>query len=124
MTDEADSGKRQARRDSLCLSAQLSVAGAQTVVARIRNLSAGGMLVDLDVSAGAGVREGDPVEGQLRGVGAFSGMVAWTAPGQAGIAFDEQIDPKLARTPIGAKATTPAYYLTAPTKRPAVRSSR
>lgn len=120
MTD--GSGKhddgRQDKRDSLFLSATVSVAGGTPVAARVRNLSAGGMLIDIAVP----VTAGDPIEGNLRGIGAISGMIAWVGTGQAGIAFDDDVDPKLARTPTGAKTTTPAYFHSVPTKRPALRS--
>lgn len=117
---EGDGGKRQDKRDSLFLSARLSIAGAPPVTARVRNLSAGGMLVELPAEASAG----DAIEGDLRGVGAISGMIVWIRSGHAGIAFDDDVEPKLARTPTGAKTSTPAYYANAPVKRPALRPLR
>lgn len=119
MTDTAD-GKRQAKRDSLFLRARLSIAGDPPIDVRVRNLSAGGMLVDIDGL----VTPGDAVEGELRGVGPISGMVARVAPRQAGIAFDEAIDPTRARTPTGARTMTPAYLMVAETKRPPLRTLR
>ena len=124
-TDEADSGKRQEKRDSLYLSVQIEVAGRPPIATRVRNLSARGMLVDLPLEACAG----DAVCGELRGIGTVCGMIAWVADGRAGIAFDEDVDPQLARTPTGAKTSTPAYYAPAyipvePARRPGVRARR
>lgn len=124
MTDEstapADTGKRQDKRDSLYLTAQMSVAGGAPIDARVRNLSAGGMLVDIT----APVAIDDLVAGDMRGVGAISGKIVWAADGRAGIAFDADIDPRRARTSTGAKTQLPAYFFNAPSKRPALRPLR
>lgn len=43
---------------------------------------------------------GDPIAVDLRGIGVVRGRIAWRANGRIGIAFDEAIDPQLARKPV------------------------
>lgn len=93
---DADTQGRKDARDSLFLMADLRV-GATTTTARVRNLSAGGLMAEYQ----QGMEEGAVVECDLRGVGVVRGRVAWSAAGRIGIAFDRQIDPMLARKPVG-----------------------
>ena len=61
---------------------------------------------DLRVARGALVTVG------LRNVGEVEGSVAWIQDSRFGIAFAEEIDPKLARAPIGTLAgdlSSPRY---------------
>ncbi len=100
--------ERARGRDSLLLVAQLrlgSEVGIREV--RVRNLSAGGLMIELDKIAEVGT----PVRLDLRGIGEIAGKVAWCTEGRIGIALDSPIDPKKARKPIGAAkpATTPFY---------------
>jgi PilZ domain len=93
---------RNAARDSLFLSADLTVAGlAKPFSVRVRNLSEGGMMVD----GHPAFAEGLQVSADLRGIGMVSGQVAWAMPERAGIAFDVAIDPKDARHPVGQTKT-------------------
>jgi len=94
-----DAQDRNAARDSLFLMAELRVGTTATTV-RVRNLSAGGLMAEYQ----QGLEAGTEVEFDLRGVGAVRGRVAWSAAGRIGIAFDRQIDPMLARKPIGTGA--------------------
>ena len=90
---------RQKPRDSLFLSAEVSVAtGLKPVVVRVRNLSAGGMMVD----SNAIFHKGAIVSAKLRGIGSVSGEIAWVIDERAGISFDKEIDPKEARAPVSA----------------------
>lgn len=63
---------------------------------RVRNLSTGGMMADCDRNC----NRGDTVTVDVRGVGIVHGVIAWRANGRIGIAFDEPIDPHLARKPV------------------------
>lgn len=97
---------RNLDRDSLFLLGELLVDGqGDPVRVKIRNLSAGGMMAegDLDVERGARVSV------TLRNIGKVSGSVAWVQDNRIGVAFEYEIDPKLARAPVGTGETTPRY---------------
>jgi hypothetical protein len=88
---------RQVDRDSLLLLAQLRVDGMDPEhTVKVRNLSAGGMMAEGKIS----VNRGAPVNVALRNIGWVDGTVAWTQDNRFGIAFVEEIDPKLARAPV------------------------
>lgn len=88
---------RAVERDSLFLMADLvfaaDVPGARV---KVRNLSAGGMMVEGDLGAKRGAR----VAVELRNIGRVTGVVVWVRSPRFGIAFEKEIDPKLARTPV------------------------
>ncbi|KFL44813.1 hypothetical protein IL54_0179 [Sphingobium sp. ba1] len=101
MNDErniADRGPaRTAPRDSLFLLTSFATPeGAPLGKARIRNLSATGLMADCERAIPADAK----VEFELRGVGKVSGVVAWSRDDKIGIAFDAPIDPQLARKPV------------------------
>jgi hypothetical protein len=98
-------GQRAGARDSLMLTAQFRAAGKGDVQVRVRNLSSGGMMAEY----AAPIERGTPVEVEVRGVGWISGRIAWTAEGRVGVAFDHEIDPLLARKPVGKGGGTPSY---------------
>jgi hypothetical protein len=88
---------RQVERDSLLLFAQLRVDGGETEYrVKVRNLSAGGMMAE----GAAPVTRGSLISIALRNVGWVDGTVAWKQDDRFGIAFVEEIDPKLARAPV------------------------
>ncbi|MEL1251652.1 PilZ domain-containing protein [Aurantiacibacter gilvus] len=88
---------RQVDRDSLFLLAQLRVDGQDPVYrVKVRNLSSGGMMADGDVQ----VLRGALVEIELRNIGWVEGTVAWKQGNRFGIAFVDEIDPRLARAPV------------------------
>ena len=88
---------RQVNRDSLFLLAQVRVDGQDAVHrVKVRNLSAGGMMAEGD----APIDRGSPVTVELRNIGAVEGSVAWIQGNRFGVAFAEEIDPKLARAPV------------------------
>ena len=88
---------RSDSRDSLLLSATFRVVGYRgEKTVRVRNLSAGGLMAELD----GAIDTGTPVEIDVRGVGWVQGKVAWVTAGRIGIAFDQQIDPMAARKPV------------------------
>jgi len=80
-------------RDSLFLMAQLRVGDGVPVEVRVRNLSAGGLMVELPFPV---TPEGN-VEVEVRGLGWIPGRIAWQTEGRAGVAFDREIDPQRAR---------------------------
>lgn len=88
---------RHINRDSLFLMAQLSVAGqAELKRIKVRNLSAGGMMAEGDIEVERGAR----VTVELRNIGKIKGNVAWVEANRFGVAFEQEIDPKLARAPL------------------------
>jgi hypothetical protein len=97
---------RQISRDSLFVLADLHVEGDRTDhKVKVRNLSAGGMMAEGPVK----VLRGMPVSINLRNIGWVEGTVAWVQDSRFGIAFRDEIDPKVARAPIVPSETTPVY---------------
>ena len=91
--------RRNAARDSLFLSATIRKVGESNVgvlPVRVRNLSAIGLMADHD-----GISlPGDRVVVTVRGIGDIAGRVAWVRNNRIGLAFDAEVDPKLARKPV------------------------
>ncbi len=105
VTDDAAS-QRHENRDSLFLVAQFRVAGTrQAEQVRVRNLSAGGLMAEVS----SPIVQGTAVEMEVRGIGWITGKIAWYAAGRVGVAFDQMIDPSLARKPVGGGTQTPVY---------------
>lgn len=107
-----DVALRTNRRDSLFMKASVRcdrINHSFDVV--VRNVSAGGMLVDtkLDLS------NGDQVKVLFDGIGDVPGRVVWVQQGRFGVAFDVAINPQLVRKPLKAR-TTPVRPAAAPTK--------
>jgi hypothetical protein len=97
---------RQESRDSMFLTADMRVPGKKDLASiRVRNLSAGGLMAEYP----EGLDQGMAVEFVVRGIGRIVGRVAWSAAGRIGVAFDRQIDPMLARKPVGKGAKTPVF---------------
>jgi hypothetical protein len=93
---------RQVNRDSLFLLAQLRVDGRDDVHrVKVRNLSAGGMMAEGE----AKVARGALVAVELRNIGWVEGSVAWKQDNRFGIAFVEEIDPRLVRGPAPAEGS-------------------
>jgi hypothetical protein len=117
----ADIDHRQAGRDSLFLMADLRIetqAGDHRV--KVRNLSARGMMAEgtVRVASGAGV------EVNLRSLGWVPGRVAWIQDNRFGIAFLEEIDPRVVRAPVGTSAEDTPRYLKSANQPPDPRSLR
>lgn len=87
---------RASPRDSMFLLATLRRPGGPDIAIKVRNLSQGGMMAE----GAASFSRGEAIEAELRGIGTVSGQVAWTAGGKIGVAFDQEVDPKLARKPV------------------------
>ena len=101
-----DNEHRQIGRDSLFVLADVRIDGGETVQrVKVRNLSAGGMMAE-------GL--GKPVRGQfvwvdVRNIGWVEGSVAWVQDNRVGIAFREEIDPKIVRAPAEVGDATPRF---------------
>lgn len=97
---------RTIARDSLFVLAELRLDGVEGEhKVRVRNLSSGGLMV-----------EGAPtsVRGQLawvniRNIGWVEGSIAWVEGPRCGVAFREEIDPKVARAPVSSGEGTPRF---------------
>jgi hypothetical protein len=89
---------RQIARDSLFVMADLRIDGldGQHRI-KVRNLSAGGLMGEGSVR----VARGAVVEINLRNIGWVEGTVAWVHQNRFGVAFRDDIDPLVARTPVG-----------------------
>ena len=115
-----DNDHRQIERDSLFVMADLridGVAGDQRV--KVRNLSAGGMMAEGE----AKVQTGAAVEVNIRNIGWVEGSVAWVQDNRFGIAFHDEIDPKVARAPLSSQGSA-SSLLRLPADRQAAPSLR
>jgi hypothetical protein len=98
-----DNDPRQIERDSLFVMADLRVEGVgEEQRVKVRNLSAGGMMAEGDVK----VQPGASIEVNIRNIGWIDGSVAWVQDNRFGIAFREEIDPKVARAPMSSGTTS------------------
>lgn len=108
-------GSAERARDSLLLKAEMKLTEQGKVFeARVRNLSAGGMMAEGSVR----VERGDAVEVNLRNVGWVTGKVAWVTENRFGVAFDHAVDPKIVRKPVGQNNSAIAMHRTAAQRRP------
>jgi hypothetical protein len=102
---------RQLSRDSLFLMARLRVEGDSSGAeyrVKVRNLSSGGLMAE----GVAKVTCGSRIAIELRNIGWVEGSVAWKADDRFGIAFIEEIDPKIARANVpagGDDSETPRF---------------
>ena len=97
---------RQITRDSLFVMADLRIDGIEgDHRIRVRNLSAGGLMAE----GGLAVQRGQVAWVNLRNIGWVEGSVAWVQDNRFGIAFREDIDPRVARAPVEAGESTPRY---------------
>jgi hypothetical protein len=106
--DDADEEQRFGHlrsepRDSMFLMAVIRRPGGEDVTVKVRNLSSGGMMAESPIS----FSRGEVIAIELRGIGAIGGRIAWTAGGRVGVAFDDPIDPRLARKPLTSGAPQP-----------------
>ena len=101
-----ESEHRQIARDSLFVLAELRLDGVEGEhKVRVRNLSSGGLMVEGELPA---------VRGQLtwvniRNIGWVEGSIAWIEGPRCGVAFREEIDPKIARAPVTIGEGSPRY---------------
>lgn len=107
---------RNLDRDSLFLMALITFHGkADSVRGKVRNLSAGGMMVEGEFEVERGTR----LIVELRNVGKVKGNVAWVQGSRIGVAFDAEIDPKLVRAPVGTNGSEVPHFV-----RPALDAPR
>ena len=100
-----ESENRQIARDSLFVMADLRLPGSnEEHRIKVRNLSAGGMMGEGAVR----VARGDQIEVNIRNIGWVEGSVAWVQDDRFGVAFHDEIDPKVARAPLAQPSQTPA----------------
>jgi PilZ domain len=91
-----DNEHRQITRDSLFVLADLRVDGLEGEHRiRVRNLSAGGLMAEGALK----VQRGQLVWTNVRNIGWVEGSVAWVQDSRFGIAFRDEIDPRVARAP-------------------------
>ena len=98
---------RSIDRDSLFIMADIRFDGEPTPTrVTVRNLSAGGMMVEREMW----VKRGQRVAVDLKSIGMIAGVVVWVRSPRFGIAFEQEIDPKLARNQVfGGAREAPAY---------------
>ena len=101
---------RASERRSFFLNTLISVDGQPIATARVRNLSAGGMMVELEKAPDPEWAPGERLRAELRNIGIVKGEVAWAGGRRFGIKFDREIDPELARkASTGPKDVTPDF---------------
>lgn len=99
------SENRQIARDSLFVMADLRLAGSEEEHRiKVRNLSARGMMGEGSVR----VTRGANVEVRIRNAGWVEGSVAWVQDERFGVAFCDEIDPKVARAPVTVESHSPS----------------
>lgn len=97
---------RQISRDSLFVLADMRLDGVDGEHRiKVRNLSAGGMMGEGAVR----VARGAVVWIDIRNIGWTEGTVAWVHDTRFGVAFREEIDPKIARAPVGMAERAPRF---------------
>lgn len=95
---------RQISRDSLFVMAEMRLDGVEgDHRIKLRNLSAGGMMGEGTVR----VTRGAIIWVNIRNIGWVEGTVAWVQENRFGVAFAEEIDPKIARLPAKAEPDDP-----------------
>ena len=101
-----DSDLRHIARDSLFVMADLRIDGLEGEHRiRMRNLSPGGMMAE----GAFKVQRGQVVWINVRNIGWIEGAVAWIQDSRFGIAFREEIDPRVVRAPIVVGEGTPRF---------------
>lgn len=107
----AEVDNRQIARDSLFVLVELRLDGDQAVHrVKMRNLSAGGMMAEGSLIAMRGL----VVWVSLRNIGWVEGSIAWVQENRFGIAFRDEIDPKLARAPQAPNAANDSLLIHRP----------
>ena len=93
----AEEGQRQASRSNTLLTAELRVGEEQARPCRVRNISATGLMGDMEWPPG----QGENVSVKLWELGWTEATVAWSRPPRFGLQFASPIDPVAARRPVG-----------------------
>ena len=105
-TDEFDiaqlkqAPERAEDRTSMFLQAELAPLDDRAPeLCRVRNVSAGGVMCE---TRNTYTKE-ERVRVTLRSVGTVDGTVMWVSSNRVGVAFDETIDPRALRVPVGGR---------------------
>jgi hypothetical protein len=100
---------RATERRSFFLSTPIRTDFHDGVDARIRNLSASGMMIELTATPDPDFAPGMRMSAELRGIGKVTGEFVWANGRRYGVKFDNEIDPELARKPVSSGSKTPDY---------------
>ena len=101
-----DLDHRQLGRDSFFLMAELRLEGeSEEHRVKVRNLSPGGMMAEGPVK----VLRGTPLKINIRNIGWIEGVVAWIQDNRFGIAFLDEIDPRVVREPLATGESAPRF---------------
>ena len=104
--DEKVEQHRGKSRESIFLGAVINFGDdPRTHNVRVRNISSGGMMIDL----ASPLPKGLSVTAEMKGIGQVNGHIAWSTENRAGIAFDRTVDPKLARHTQAPAPVAPLY---------------
>ena len=115
---EADLSARGAMRDSLFLLAEVTVPGwPAPLMARVRNLSPGGMLAE----SVHFMAEGTMLQVALPNVGPIAARCVWSGEGRFGVAFDHAIEPQAVRRRSAVNQELPPTLLGLPRRAPKLR---
>lgn len=117
MTETPLDTRQRAKRDNLFLSAVVRTKQGDDATVRVRNLAPGGMMADGPLA----LAQGTTVTVELRGIGTVGGHIVWATAGRAGIAFDTEVDPRMARAPVVTPVERIVYGKPSATRRPGLR---
>ena len=90
-------GNRRAQRSNMLLAAELRVGEGQARSCRVRNISATGMMGEMEWPP----EQVDQISIKLGELGWIEATLAWKRPPRFGLEFTSPIDPVAARRPIG-----------------------
>ncbi|MCB2076886.1 MAG: PilZ domain-containing protein [Novosphingobium sp.] len=97
---------RQLGRDSLFLMADMRIDGLDgDYRIKVRNLSAAGMMGEGSMR----MLRGSVVFVNIRNIGWVEGTIAWVQGNRFGVAFRDEIDPRVARVPVSQPGSTPQH---------------
>ena len=106
---QAESPQRASERRNFFLGTTLAIEGRPELAARVRNLSTGGMMVEVTQEPDPGLERGERLVAELRNIGRVRGEIAWTGGRRFGVRFDCAVDPEAAIKPVSSGAKTPDY---------------
>jgi hypothetical protein len=102
---------RQIPRDSLFVMAELRIdGGGGDHRVRVRNLSPGGLMAEGNVR----VLLGQVIWINLRNLGWTEGSVAWVQENRFGVAFREEVDPRMVMAGTGQQVSQPDLVVNRP----------
>jgi hypothetical protein len=101
--------RRTSRRQNFMIRATIAAESGESHSGRVRDLSAEGVKVELDVVPEQPMKRGASVLVELRGVGRAKATVVWRRSNWYGVRFARAINPERAIRPVGTGATTPDY---------------